>query len=79
MADAPYKLGRHDRRILALVCRTNGGGIDLTGEPHAPQKRLREAGLIQRKSHPHAGCQPWVHTPAGLALHRSLMESPHAR
>ena len=72
----PYKLGRNDRRILARVCATNGGGYDLFYEPSAPSKRLRDAGLIARKKHPHGGNTWWVHTPLGLQVHRALTAAP---
>lgn len=61
-------LGRNDRRILDMVCRANGGGVDLTQEPWAPTHRLIKRGLIQRKSHTRLGSQPWVHTEAGWKL-----------
>lgn len=63
------KLGKRQFELLAKICKSNGGGVYVSGS--GPEykiiRRLEEMGLIQGKSG-----QPYmaVHTPAGFNLYK---------
>ena len=74
------KLTDLQKRTLAQVCRTNGGGVSVRCKVDAdgvvvPVNRafakLFALGLIQGKA---GGYEKVVHTRDGLAVHRHLLE-----
>jgi hypothetical protein len=72
MSTPSIKLGPVQRRVLARVVKTNGGGVsqyDLTPTEKKALWRLHELRLVHGKS----GME-WraVHTREGLELHRKL-------
>lgn len=73
------KLTAKQFSALALVCRTNGGGVSVActvgpdgyGVPKlATMRRLHELGLIQGKA---GSRETVVHTREGLALYRAML------
>lgn len=73
-------LSAAQRRDLALVCRTNGGGVRircrvLDGGEAVPasssMRKLYEKGLIQGKA---GGWESVVHTRDGLELYRFIVQ-----
>lgn len=73
------KLTEAQKVALDLVCRTNGGGVQLRvrtgddgyGVPTSPAyRKLQEMGLIQGKS---GAYEMVVHTRDGLAVRQHLM------
>lgn len=72
MSEPATRLGPVQRRVLARVVKTNGGGLsqyDLTPAEKRAMWRLHELRLVHGKS----GME-WrvVHTRAGLELHRKM-------
>jgi hypothetical protein len=71
---APIRLGSVQRRVLARIVKTNGGGVsqfDLTPTEKKAMWRLHEMKLVQGKSGMEHRA---VHTREGLELHRRLEE-----
>lgn len=63
------KLGSKQREMLIKICKTNGGGLFVSGPDQKVIFSLEKKGLVQGK----AGQQYCaVHTKKGLEIYRSL-------
>lgn len=64
------KLGKRQLEMLIKICKTNGGGLYVSGRDEKIIMRLHELELVQGKS----GAQYCaVHTTKGMKLYKSLV------